>query len=198
MKNSEKSPPKPSKSVFTFLIVISLVLTPLAGLLFYYFPRLNLEPSYVSGGYNWVEKFNLAQGEIYIKPIYLDYGEAINCFYFSNVPITFYVFDLNSFLSYLRNPISQEIAELKASYFGFVRFMPSSPGYCWILIVNPVRFYHAKGEITFYKYYAAPIITSNTQHTCCLYVTISGIIILALGIAFHITANKLGKEEQKV
>lgn len=197
MVNSKKSTLKTFKAISILLLFGGLVLTPSAALLSQYFPKVNLEPIHLSGDYNWTEKFNIKEEGIYLSPIYLDQGESITCFYFSSVPVNFYVFDLNG-LRYLSNPVSQAIAGMKVSYFGFASFTSLTPGYCWILIINPVRFFPASGEITVYKYYAIPAITSNSEYTFCLNLTFLGIIISALGAAFYITVSKRGNKNRKI
>lgn len=194
MVNSKKSTLTTLKAVSILFLFGGLVLTPSAALLSQYFPKVNLEPIPLIGDYNWTEEFNIKEEGIHLSPIYLDYGEAITCFYFSTVPVNFYVFDLNG-LRYLSNPVSQAIAGMKVSYFGFASFTSLMPGYCWILIINPVRFWPASGEITVYKYYAIPAIASNNEYTYCLYLSILGIIISALGIAFYTTVHKYEKKK---
>lgn len=190
MANFEKKTLKIFEGFCILFIVGGIILTPSTILISQFFPKTDLEPNYVFGDYNWTENFSIAQEGICIIPIYLDYGEAINCFYYSNIPINFYIFDVNGFLTYMRNPISQAINNMKASYSGFVRFMPSTPGYCWILIVNPVRYYKACGEVTFYKYYALPIITSGNEYNFCLQLSILGITTSALGVVFYIILRR--------
>lgn len=197
MANFKKSTFKIFEAVSILFLFGGLVLTPSSALLSQYFPKVNLEPIPLTGEYNWTEKFNIKEEGIYLSPIYLDYGEAITCFYFSTVPVNFYVFDLYG-LKYLSNPVSQAIAGMKASHFGFASFMPLTPGYCWILITNPVRFYPASGKIAVYKYHAIPIITPNKEYTFCFNLTLLGIIISALGATFYITVTRIENKNRKI
>jgi hypothetical protein len=191
MVNFKKSTLKLFEAVSILFLFGGLVSASSSALLSQCFPKVNLEPIPLMGDYNWTEKFNIKEGEIYLSPIYLDYGEAITCFYLSTVPVNFYVFDLNG-LRYLSNPVSQAIAGMKVSYFGFASFTSLTPGYCWILIINPVRVYSASGEIAIYKYHAIPAITYNKEYTFCLKLTFLGIITSALAAAFYITVSKRG------
>lgn len=168
-------------AVSILLIFGGLFLTSSAALLSQCFSKVKLEPSCVFGATSWTDAFNISQGSMYVKPIYLDYGEAVNCFYFSSVPVDFYVFDFGSFSRYVNNPIFQALNGMRISYFGFARFIPLVPGWCCILIINPVRYYSAFGEISLYKYSTVPIVTFNSKYTFCVYTSISGIIISTFG-----------------